>query len=425
MPLQSHWTSGSRIRRVLIVTIAAVILALVVRISFVGVLRERQPEAALTWWGSDSGANARQAFELVVKGGKPEVLTRARAGALAALRRSPVNVEAVRTLGFIAEVERNEVAAARLFKHAERLSRRDRLTQLWFIEYYSRKGDIGRTLHHYDTTLRTSRESRALLFPVLIQASSNPELSGPISDLLATRPLQWWIDFAMQLIDEGRNPTQIAAILNPVLDPRDPLERDLVGKLIGRLAGAGSYDLAWTTYANAMRRAGSQLPRTLVRDGDFSAKSIYPPLEWQLVSEPDLYASLGSRPDRESDNMLELTALNGRSGEVARQLLYLPAGSYLLTFEAGEKPSDWSGQVVVSVLCARKDGSQLVSLSAYDRGGRQGLRSGGFTVASGCAAQWLSIRTASDGSPPSSAPWIDRIQIRAAAGGVRSNQPQG
>ena len=104
-----------------------------------------------------------------------------------ALRQDPVNVPAAAALGFNAQVRGDVATARRAFTYAERLSRRDPMTQLWAIEEAVARNDIGDAVRHYDIALRVKPEMSEVLFPVLAAASVEAPVQAQLVRTLRVR----------------------------------------------------------------------------------------------------------------------------------------------------------------------------------------------------------------------------------------------
>lgn len=375
------------------------------------VIGDSNPEKALVW-GNSAEAQATMA-QTILQQGRPgrTDLARARRMAEGALLREPVNVAAARSLALVAGLSNDRRKTARLMHYAESLSRRDALTQFWLIEEKVERNDIDGALRHYDRALRSSPASRDTLLPILVQASADPAIARPLAALLAARPA-WWEDFTDKLLTEGNAPATMTHIVRRLrLNPDDEMETLRLRMAMDRLVDLRAHRRAYEVYRQA--RGGTEASRSLVRDGGFEGEGGLPPFEWRLSEEPSLGAIRELRPDGAAGMALSLIADSGRSGEVARQLLVLPAGSYELSALAGNIAEDRLARPVISVTCA---GGQPVLVRLIPP---TGPASGAtvrqrFTVPAGnCAGQWLSISIGAGLEAQGSSPaWIDSIALR-------------
>jgi tetratricopeptide (TPR) repeat protein len=387
---------------------AAAALWLTLAVTLGGVFSARAPDLVLKLAPFDARAKAHSAYSLLGRDRKAPALARAEIEARQALAREPVNVDAVRTLGLVASIRRPEQQdrPLALFRYSEKLSRRDLATQLWLIEYHAQSGSIEGALKHFDTALRTSRSAPRILYPVLISASEDPAIAAPLAALLREKPF-WWRSFVPELLAGSKSPVAIARLTDNLLDPRDNDERALIRQTLDRLIADGRHDLAWKIFENAARRSGTRIDRTQLVDGGFEGGGDFPPFGWVLVEEPDLSAARQTRPT--GNTALYLAGRNGRGGEVARQLMLLPAGSYRLSATAGNVAGGASDRPMITVMCARGQ-SELLRIPFPNAPGEGRRFVGAFKIpATNCNAQWVRIQLRS--TETTDGVWIDSLTL--------------
>jgi len=369
------------------------------------VLGRRSPDTAVQLGTGGAAARAALANREVQPGGATARLADARDLAVRALAREPVSVPAVRALGTAAALGGDLTRANRLFGYAEQLSRRDLTTQLWLIEEQVRRGDVRGALVHYDRALRTSRPARSILFPVLATAASDPDITASLSRIMARR-VAWGPDFlAVMAETPDASPDALGRLLIAArLRPDMPGEMVPLGAALARLIAAGHYEQGYAAYRRAV---GARAPEP-VRDGGFEAAGVLPPFDWSLADETDLSASREPKQDG-SGLELVLRATDGRSGDLARQLLLLAPGTYRLGVTASGAASDSVIRAAVVVACAGAGGGERLRLplSATSRARLHG----DFTIPAGCRAQWLTITAPSGlGADPVT---VDDLRIDA------------
>jgi hypothetical protein len=366
-----------------------------------------QPAIALAWQSSNAEAQAARAAQLVSRARpRPAEVREARFLSQAALRREPGNVAAARTLGLVATLSRDPRGAQRLMDYSESLSRRDLPTQLWLIESEVNRNDIRGALRHYDRAMKTSLAARELLYPILVQASGDPAVAGPLGEVMASRP-QWWLGVVGQIIAGNPNPATLPAFLRAMrFDLGDPIDRSVLAAGLSRLVEVGQIRPALGLYREVAGARAAQL----LRNGGFDEEGGLPPFDWLLTDEPGQVGVV--RPREGRDPALYMVAENGRYGPIARQLLSLPPGRYRLTAMAGDVQGDVVSRPLVSIKCAN-DASRSLSelrIAPADAAGRAVQMQ--FEVPGGCIAQWLQIDLASPLDPPAVTPWIDAIRLR-------------
>lgn len=401
----SRWPPAVRYGFLIVVGVLLCWFAFAVSVD--NVLGARRPDFALSYGAGSESTKVAVATKLLQPRATQEQIAQAQRLAEAAVRASPVNVGAIRVLGLVAALRNDNRTAERLFTYAEGLSRRDLPTQLWLIEHAVQRDDIAEALLHYDRALRTQVEARAILFPVLMAAASDPAIARPLARIMAARP-DWWPVFAETMIASPRSsPRALAFLLQNVrLRPSEPTERPLLLAALARLVNDGEYRGAQRLYRSVR---SPRAPQTVVTDGGFDAAPDLPPFDWLFVEDVDLSAF---RDTREDGYVLRLQSAEARSGDVARQLLLLQPGSYRLSFTVGDVATDSSARPAIMLRCANSEAREIVRLDAPEAasGGRSVSRT--FNVSGGdCSAQWLAIYIGPADSGQPVAPWVDGISI--------------
>jgi len=384
----------------------AIALLFVFQISLAGALRSRAPQLALAWVPADSEARARLAGVLTAPGSSSQAHEVAQKLAREAVRRSPVNAMALRSLALAAGSGDNAAQAGKLMAEAERLSRRDFPTQTWLIERALRDGDVVGAMRHFDIGMRSSVSSRQLLFPLMANASADPAMAAAIKDRLRDKP-EWRFAYLHYLVNFDPDPKRGLDLAREFLDPRVPDERADLISFIDRLSAAGQYAAAWDIYArfNLGPKASS------VSDGGFERDDGVPPFAWELMQDNDLGAYAEAAPDGKGQ-VLRLVAHSGRIGQVARQLMRLGPGSYRLRALLGDIPEDAFDRPQVTVSCAARTDQRAVLTLRPANSGQQARRlEGRFSVPPRCPFQWLAISIAGDGPLRDVVPWIDEVQV--------------
>lgn len=370
-------------------------------------------EIAVRVWPFASRAKANVASD-ILNARINDVAARERAKGLAtaALRLSPINTVAARSLGLAKAAAGDEESAAQAFDYALQLSRRDVPTHLWFIERAVQQDDIAGALHHYDQAMRTSTSSRDLLIPILVGASQDPNVAAILVPMLRRKP-SWWGAFVHLLIGTAADPYVPYRIVRGLnLRSDDPEHPDFLPRTIERLVTAGKYDAAFDLYEHA---AGAD--SGLLRNGGFEQADPLPPLDWSYAQDLDLGASRQMRLDGKG-TALFLTAQSGRGGPVAHQILQLSPGNYRITLTAGElKGAVETERPKIVLRCASANADPLLEtvLPVSPSSGRQ--ISANFMVPESCRSQRLMIEARSSFTGSSEAvPWIDDITIRSNNG---------
>ena len=392
----------------LILLAAIVAFAVTLQVSVAGVFRSSRPQTALTFAPYDAGARAKLAGLLATYS---DTKDDARALALDAIRRDALQPVALRVLaqtleGNGAAARRSEVA---LMNQAQRLSRRDQQTQIWFIDHVGQQGDLEAMVRHIDIALRTSETSRSALFPMLVAAAADPR-GGPLLDRTLARKPNWAVPFGAFAVGWGNDLDVAARVARLVFDPRKPEDRDRYLTLLVRQVAGGRYEQAWSLYSDpALGLRGSDAAQ--LRHGNFERAEDDTPFDWTYTDEGELWGARERSPER-NGFVLRVAASNGRSGEVARQYLHLPAGTYRLRAVAGDVPAKPLERPVIRIECVDPAaGTPLVSVRPAAAGAAARELQASFTVPASCKFQKIGITVAGEEAFGDTSPWLDDIRI--------------
>lgn len=396
MPAPSRWRSSGRIKAV-VVALILLIGALAIRHSIGLALAAKNPATALRVDGENAVVQAEAALALVQGEGDPANRTKARALALSALRRDAGNVDALAALGMSSDSP-DQVTAA--FTASERLSRRNLLTRLWLIENAVAKGDVPTVLRHYDIALRTSRTAPGILFPVLVNATSDDALLPEIARTLAKRPM-WGGLYLQQLAQSGPDRSRVASLFARLKRQGIDTGAAADAALYDRLLEAQLFDEAWSVYAAGHR--GVRQDR--IRDPHFAQQVANPtPFDWQLSDNEFVNARTEQvSPDK---GQLVFTTSAGEGGDVARQMLVLPTGTYRVDVAVNRIESPEDATPYLRVVCVPSGGELLRRPLAL-----QGVSSAVLTVPGGCRAQLLSLLVQQAGGLAAVNGTMDSIRI--------------
>lgn len=409
-PNRRHGTAldwGDRLKRVgraaAVVSVAALLFALTLRSSIAEVFQSARPARTLAWVGDHAGASAAMAHRAIVA----DRVEDGRRWATRAIAREPIEASAYSALALAEEAAGGSDRSRPLMALAHRISRREPTTELWFIRQAIRGADYATAIRHFDIAMRTSARRFSDLMPLLVAATADPRMVSTLAPVLARNP-DWKTTFLMSLALRGPDPLHVAQLSRGRLDPRQAGERAVFVQLIQRLVNERQYDLAWSFYREARPGTPDQAAAS-IRDPNYAAGSGFPPMDWQLAEQPDLSALRETRRDGRPGFALVLIAEGGRTGEVARQLVRLPAGAHRIRFETGAVPDRAPDRPQLSLACA--GGAAPFYQARAPRGGSGPQRvTGAFTVPAGCRWQVLTIGIGSN-ETPSEFPWIAEVGI--------------
>lgn len=387
------------LRQALIVALTAGLLMLASSVTLGHVLAVVQPGIAASLIPCNAVAKATEARAIAfADDATAEQIALAKAKAHAALRCSPLIARALVVLGLAATRAGDDAAGRPFLKQAERLTRRDVDAQLLLLEDAVKRRQVGETLAHYDTALRTNVESEELLFPTLAEAVADPQLRPDVIALLRKSP-PWTERFL--LVAAGPTPAlpylpALLAGLDGAFKPSESLSR----LIIQRLIDAGHLAPAQTLFHQATGRALS--PTGRVTNGDFAEAGDWPPFDWQVTNN----AGIGGSINR-ADPGLDAFSGGGKSGVAAQQIMALPPGNYTISTEA-EASADPIAYASWVVKCATGSSRTVAALSIPATGERSAA-SDVFSIGPDCPYQWLRLSIAAG------EPHYRRITVRSVA----------
>lgn len=336
--------SASAPRTVLVWGVAAV-AALWLGLTALGaVTKASRPGVALSLVPANGFAYERRAAADTVRGNDNlqniRISNASLNDALAALRREPLASTALTIVG----LQRGASAdAAKIISRANTIDKRQLVANAWLINYHGTAGRSGRVLKLLDEALRVSPGLSERYMPAFAQALENRESLPIFQQLLERRPI--WQQAFWQAVSGRPAALPNAEILRArmlagsfALDKTDDL-------LIDAFVRARRMDLA-LSYAKHL----PALPEdagNLLRNSSFNEMSRLPPIDWELTSD----GRVGAAVD-EGRGSLEINAIAGSSALVARQLVALTPGNYVLFAKLGQATLTSGSDILLHITCA-------------------------------------------------------------------------
>lgn len=396
--------------KILFTLMASALLAwLTLSIGIANVVASSNPQLALKWWSSHAGAMARLG-EMQLQSTSRAARSNAEDLARRAVEKDPIQPTSYLLFG-LANADRPKVARAAIL-YSEKVSRRELTTQIWLIEDAVSRGDVEQALLHYDVALRTSRKAFDVLIPVLTSATGDKALLAPMARRLSTHPA-WEKAFLIEAIGKGPSSVNLATLSELMARTRNPWTPDMIGLLITRLVSEGQFQIGKRLYETTfMARGGTQ---ALVHNGDFESAGSATSFDWILLGDDDLWAARVAKGSGDHEFALGLGASAGRGGEVAKQILVLPPGRYVLSASAGGINDASSSRPGLSVVCETGTRPVLTRVPLGPAGEEGVAVKAVFAVpTAGCPAQRLSIDVQDDMDDNELTPWVDSIRIAAS-----------
>jgi hypothetical protein len=361
----------------------------------------RNPALALKMWSGNSLAEAALADQAASDTATASSRVLARGHAVTSLMTQPGNPVAARVMGVTAGLDGNLKGMARWFSYSERYSRRDLPVQLALIELAVQRGQINETLVHYDRALRVFAPQPGLV-DVLVAATNEPDVRQALVPVVRRNP-PWRQSYLIQLVESGHaSPATIYTTLRSSrLDPRQALDRRILGEATALLVGRGKVALA---------RDLTGITSSGVRNGQFEQANLYPPLDWKLTDSTDLSGVVEQGIREKNGNALFVESHNDASGIVAEQVLSLVPGRHVLSLTSGDGTGTTADAPMVTMSCAGRSDIIASKPLPVAKDAVRAFRMS-FAVPANCPAQRLAIVATPSSGLDTVRPWIDDVTI--------------
>lgn len=396
----------------------AVIASLWLALTAAGaVTQESSPRAALMLFPQNGFAYQNRA--LVGSVGKTDTIADLHVGpqqiedARAALRREPLASTALTLIGIANAGEGRGQAAVNIVAAAHRMDKRQLIANAWLINHYgTQPGDHSHeVLGLLDEALKIRPTLVDQYMPAFARALVNPETVPVFQRLLLGKP-SWEVNFwAAVASNDAALPN--AEVLRSRLLARGEKPGAVDSSLMEAFIRTRRMDLA-LSYAKSLPPLPSDRDN-LLHNSSFGATPQMPPLDWQLTNDGRMTAAID-----EGSGTLEVNAIAGSGGVVARQLIALPPGQYQLLLKLGRPDFTRGSDLRVGIHCAESDDQSIPQLVEKADGDLD--RS--FTIAndSRCRFYWVDlVFSALDSSGPASTSVADVKIIRSRA--VQDTEP--
>lgn len=210
-------------------------------------LASRQPSFALALWPSHTQALQLRSDQLLLGNRSGFQLRASQANARLsrrALESAAIAPGAVRTAALLATQSGDRPRGRRLLLAANRLTRRDYVTQFLLMEDRVRQRDIDGVLDALSPALMTSLVARRQLVPVFARLISTDAMIPPLRRFIKSRP-NWLLPMLSSSISQSPDPRPLArAIVAERGLSGSGLEISVTQQLAYRLASLGYVDLA-------------------------------------------------------------------------------------------------------------------------------------------------------------------------------------
>lgn len=311
--------------------------------------------------------------------------------ATGSLRTALLNPGALRLLGSVRLAQGRSDEASRLFQAALRQSRREAVAQLSLADVDARKGDLQAALRRIDIAMRTNRDMRTRMSPLLLQLSRDPNARMKLAQILAASP-PWAPQFIGYAVASRLYAGDAAAVILAAKGfPQNATREEFGGKLLSTLIAGGRQREARDFYTKIWGDKDN-----ILVDPSFnkSASQSDTPIGWTLVQNDvfDTHFTDG-RP-----TLLEVQPYGNGTTTVAARILYLPPGTYSIRSMPQASTSDddlsanWTLQCILQGSSGKAtDGAVVLTLDALHHA------DAAFAFGATCPAQRLSLTVGFEG----------------------------
>lgn len=247
-----------------------------------------------------------------------------RALAVQSLRTRPIDAKAVRSLGGLTSLDLKARRSQASLKLSEKISRRDRWTQLALMLQAARDDNIDQAMTHLDR-LFTVRPN--LLNETLPQLDAMLSLKEGQKAFAQRADRPWFPSFLAMAATASTDPVSVADLLIAINEPTFDIEKVAPGTLAGRLVLLGDFPRA----VKVAQKAGiAEDVFVKFSPDDANTDQRFAPLSWGLANSGDGVVTLyeAGRIGIDLSAGRRITALN--------RVTRLAPGTYRLEVLAGE-----------------------------------------------------------------------------------------
>lgn len=282
---------------------------------------------------------------------KPSELVSDRSIALAraGFAAEPLAVRTLATLALGAEKAGSKDRAVALFGSVEKLTRRNEIANHWRIVHFSQLGDEDEAFRGLDRIMRTSPRLLEVYLPALADGLARANSVEPLVQVMASKP-EWSAGFWNEVTARPRSYANASLLRRRLADGPWGLDQTTESdkRLIAAMAATGQYDAAAALACKLESCAVGRGGRTSrLNNGSFTSFAKLPPFDWQIFATGDFGGQIVPK-----NSALDISALPETGGLVARQLVRLQPGRYVLGWSERINTRRMSGGLRARLTCA-------------------------------------------------------------------------
>ena len=376
--------------------------------SLANIARRKNPDIALMVSREEPVALTLKADREFQATQTPGALTSVERQAKRALRQQTHNASAIRLLGYVADARGNPLAARRFINMASRVSRRDFGTQIWLIEDAAQKEQLAKALVHYDIALRTTFDSRSILFPTLIGALVREDVRRAFTPYVSKAP-PWMLDFIPQAIAQIENPSDMASIMMAANNSaRIPQYHNFPNLLLSQLESKRKFSDYRLYYLSLPGSERQHL--TSIDINKSSVLNRYSSIGWQSFGGVAVGSSYAATTQKLGFH-LQVYARPNSGGLVARKLLFLSEGNYVLSAKYAATQAGSDADLTWQIQCLSQPGSVVFTVTNLPILEGRFSKSDKFAIPSNCSTQYLNLLVTDGNSQSGMDTIIEQLQL--------------
>jgi tetratricopeptide (TPR) repeat protein len=388
-------------RGLLVVVLALLLAAQVVRNAGVYALSELHPASAARLWAGHPSAEISLGLLEIGRASRARTAVSPASFDMIddAARKSPLSPEPYLVHGVQARLSGDLAAAKADFLAAQWRDPRSLPAAYFLAEYYFRSGSPIEGLKQTAILARLSPGGMSTVAPYVAAYAQNRANWPQIRDMFRSQPT---IEDDV-LVALAQNPANADAVLALADANHGQSNSPWVAVLLNSLVKAGQYSRARAIWASA---AGVRLDSAgLIFDATFDHPKPSEPFNWTLTS------STVGLAERQPHQRLHAIFYGSEDGVLANELLVLSPGSYRMQFQLG--PGALHPDAISwSLIC---DGSQQpFATITVDVAASRGWK---FQVPPDCQAQWLQLAGRSADIAQQSDVTISNLTLNRVGGG--------
>lgn len=311
------------------------------------------------------------------------------------LRRSPLDIQAVKALAALAQAAGDNNSAKVLTIMAGDRNLRDTATQQVILQMLMADRDYDGALYRLDGLMRARPEQADTLLPALASFTGDSDKRTALIKLLKTNP-PWRDKFIQHIVSGGFDVAAAYALISALDQADSPVTSRQLAMLLQNLATERAYDKAYFIWLNALSETELRQVR-LVFDGDFNNELKNRLFDWTYRPIDNVELRLTPRAAGSVDRVARLDFAQGRTAfSNFYQYLRLAPGSYAFSLEAKSEDLVSDSGLTWRIRCADDGNLGIITESQPLRGAVawQVMEQSFQVPEEGCATQLLRLELA-------------------------------